>query len=38
MKRYAFAAALFVTTSAMAQTGALPGVDKAYMDPSEVGS
>lgn len=34
MKRYAFAAALFVTTSAMAQTGALPGVDKAYMDPS----
>ncbi|WP_294233861.1 M13 family metallopeptidase [uncultured Sphingomonas sp.] len=34
MKRYAFAAALLVTTAAMAQTGALPGIDKAYMDPS----
>lgn len=33
MKRYAFATALLVTTAAMAQT-ALPGVDKAYMDPS----
>lgn len=34
MKRFAFAAALLVTTAAIAQTGALPGVDKAYMDPS----
>lgn len=34
MKRYAFATALLVTTAAMAQTGSLPGVDKAYMDPS----
>jgi len=38
MKRYAFAAALLVTTAAMAQTssapGTLPGVDKSYMDPS----
>ncbi|MEJ8628762.1 hypothetical protein P0F65_00095 [Sphingomonas sp. I4] len=38
MKRYAFAAALLVTTAAMAQTssvpGTLPGVDKGYMDPS----
>ncbi|KTT72870.1 M13 family metallopeptidase [Sphingomonas sanguinis] len=33
MKRFAFATALLVTTAAMAQT-ALPGVDKAYMDPS----
>ncbi|WP_294321136.1 M13 family metallopeptidase [uncultured Sphingomonas sp.] len=34
MKRYAFATALLVTTAAIAQTGHLPGVDKAYMDPS----
>ncbi len=34
MKRYAFVTALLVTTAAMAQTGSLPGVDKAYMDPS----
>ncbi|MBZ6382413.1 M13 family metallopeptidase [Sphingomonas sanguinis] len=34
MKRFAFAAALLVTTAAIAQTGSLPGVDKAYMDPS----
>ncbi|KTW00840.1 M13 family metallopeptidase [Sphingomonas sanguinis] len=34
MKRFAFATALLVTTAAIAQTGHLPGVDKAYMDPS----
>ena len=34
MKRFAFAAALLASSAAIAQTGLLPGVDKALIDPS----
>ncbi|MFV0921853.1 M13 family metallopeptidase [Sphingomonas parapaucimobilis] len=34
MKRFAFAVALLASSAAIAQTGLLPGVDKALIDPS----
>ena len=34
MKRFAFAVALLASSAAIAQTGLLPGVDKALIDDS----